>query len=220
MNLPQSAHLLLPLLLAALPACTSTPPANPAPAESLFDGRSLTGWTQRGGGAVYSVQDGCIVGETRPKQPNSFLCTTREFSDFTLTLEFMVDDNLNSGVQIRSQSRPEANLERVFGYQVEIDPAPRAWTGGLYDEARRGWLVNLENNPAARAAFRHDAWNSMRVQCCGDHIQTWINDVPCVDTHDSMTPRGFIALQVHDVGPRTDPLHVRWRHILISPCTP
>ena len=110
---------------------------------SLFNGESLDGWIQRGGKAKYTVEDGCIVGRTIPKTPNSFLCTEKQYGDFILEYEFKVDPRLNSGVQIRSQTKESG---RVFGYQVEIDPDTnrnRMWTGGIYDEARRGWLNDL-----------------------------------------------------------------------------
>ena len=179
----------------------------------LFDGRSLSGWVQRGGLAEYTVDDGVIVGRTRPNQPNSFLCTVDDFTDFELQLDFKVDPKLNSGVQIRSQSLPEYQNGRVHGYQVEIDPSDRAWTGGIYDEGRRGWLFDLKSNPAARGAFKPGDWNHLRIVAVGPRIRTELNGVPAADLTDSLTPRGFIALQVHDVGPRPDPLEVRWRNI-------
>jgi hypothetical protein len=182
--------------------------------QTLFDGRTLTGWVQRGGAARYFVKAGTIIGETVPRTPNSFLCTEKEFSDFILELDFIVDPNLNSGIQIRSSSLPDYQNGRVHGYQVEIDPSPRAWTAGIYDEGRRGWLYNLENNPAARKAFKQNQWNHFRIEAVGDSIKTWLNGVPAADLTDSMTPRGFIALQVHSTSAKK-PLQVRWRNIRI-----
>ncbi len=184
---------------------------------NLFDGQSLDGWVQRGGDAVYRAKDGAIVGETRPNTPNTFLCTTREFADFRLELEFMVDDELNSGVQFRSGVRPEAGRDRVYGYQAEIDPSPRAFSAGVYEEAGRGWLQDLSANPAAQAAFRPLAWNTMVVECRGSRLQTSLNGVPATDLNDSNSASGFIALQVHDVGTRQSPLRVRWRNIRLFP---
>lgn len=183
----------------------------------LFDGETLNGWVQRGGSASYTVADGCIVGETRPKQPNSFLCTTADYADFQLSLEFLVDDGLNSGVQIRSRVSPEHG--RVQGYQVEIDPSDRAWTGGIYEESGRGWLDDLSDSPAARDAYRPREWNELRVVAEGDRIRTWINGVPAADLRDSNAATGFIALQVHGVGDRADPLRVRWRNLRLMPLT-
>jgi hypothetical protein len=195
---------------AALGACAAGRGDDPA-ALPLFDGRSLAGWEQRGGSAAYFVEDGAIVGETRPSQPNSFLCTARSYADFELDLEFLVDAALNSGVQIRSASRTEGSREIVYGYQIEIDPSARAWTGGLYDESRRGWLADLAANPEARAAFRPGQWNHLRIRAEGPHIRSWLNGVAAADFTDDMSSEGFIALQVHGVGARTDPLRIRWR---------
>ena len=67
--------------------------------------------------------------------------------------------------------------DRVFGYQYEIDPSPRAYTGGVYDEARRGWLADLKVNEAARKAFKQGEWNAARIECKGEIIKTWVNGV-------------------------------------------
>lgn len=182
----------------------------------LFDGRTLEGWTPRGGKAKYSVEDGAIVGTSVPNTDNTFLCSDQNYSDFVLELEFKVDSTLNSGVQIRSNSLEDYKNWRVHGYQVEIDPSTRAWSGGIYDEARRGWLFKLENNEAARKAFKRGDWNKFRVVAIGDSIKTWINGVAAADLKDGMTPSGFIGLQVHGVGKRTEPLQVRWRNIRIQ----
>jgi hypothetical protein len=194
----------------------------------LFNGKDLDGWVQRGGKAQYKIEDGQIVGTTVPNTGNSFLCTKRDYGDFLLQLEFKVQAPLNSGVQIRSQCFDEARTVelggkkyaipagRVHGYQVEIDPSDRAWTGGIYDEGRRGWLQNLEKNEKARKAFRAGEWNRFRIECRGDSLKTWLNDVPAADLKDSATPSGFIALQVHGVGKRADALEVRFRDIRIK----
>ena len=127
------------LLLTSL---TLSCPAWPVVADEngwiqLFDGKTLDGWTQRGGKAVYAVEDSAIVGSSVPHTSNSFLCTDKHYGDFELELDFRVDSSLNSGVQIRSNSLPDYKNGQVHGYQVEIDPSSRAWSGGIYDEGRR-----------------------------------------------------------------------------------
>ncbi len=169
-----------------------------------------------------------MVGSSVPNTANSFLCIPRDYGDFVLELEFKVDPALNSGVQIRSQCFDEPKTiaidgkektipaGRVHGYQVEIDPKERAWSGGIYDEGRRGWLNDLSKNESARKAFKPGEWNKFRIECRGDSIKTWINGVPAADLKDDMTPQGFIALQVHGVGDATDAREVRWRKIRIQ----
>ena len=192
---------------------------------SLYTGTDLDGWVQHGGKAKYRAEGDAIVGITVPKTGNSFLCTKRTFTNFILELEFKVDPTLNSGVQIRSEVFDKATsaeiggktykfpADRVHGYQVEIDPSKRAWTGGIYDEGRRGWLNDLKTNAPAGAAFKQNEWNKFRIECRGGSIKTWINAVPAADLKDAVTPAGLIALQVHGVGNREEPLEIRWRNI-------
>ena len=186
--------------------------------QDLFDGKTLNGWIQRGGKALYSVEDGTIVGTTVLGTPNSFLCTEKVFSNFILELEVKVDTALNSGIQIRSNSFKEYRNGRVHGYQVEIDPSERAWSGGIYDEGRRGWLNDLQDNEAAGKAFKNGDWNHYRVEAIEDSIRTWVNGIPAADLVDSMTATGFIALQVH--GSKIEGLKVRWRNVRIQDLGP
>lgn len=184
--------------------------------ENLVKGDTLEGWTQRGGNATYTAKDGVITGTTREgEKKNSFLCTDKTYRDFDLELEFKVDPTANSGVQIRSESRPDYKNGVVHGYQVEIDPSPRAWTGGIYDESRRGWLADLKNNPEAQKAFKQNEWNHFSISCRGDNIKTKINGVDAANLNDAMTTSGFIALQVHATT-STAPLKVQWRNIRLQ----
>ena len=181
--------------------------------ETLFDGKTLEGWEQKGGTADYKVEDGLIVGTSVLNTPNSFLCTKTTYENFILELEFMVDERMNSGVQIRSHSMESYKEGRVHGLQVEIDPSERAWTAGIYDEGRRGWLYDLRLNEAARNAFRHKEWNKLHIEAIGPSVRTWLNGVPAANLIDDVTPDGFIALQVH--GSKTAGLQVKWREIRI-----
>jgi len=122
--------------------------------QSLFDGKTLDGWIQRNGKAKYTVEDGAIVGTTVLNTPNSFLCTEKMYTDFVLELEFLVEKGMNSGIQIRSHSFRYYNNYRVHGYQVEIDTSERAWSGGIYDEARRGWLYPWAVEPLPHRGHR------------------------------------------------------------------
>ncbi|GHN02303.1 hypothetical protein WSM22_37920 [Cytophagales bacterium WSM2-2] len=187
------------------------------PWTKLFNGKDLTGWKQINGQAKYTAVNNEIVGTTVVGSPNSFLVTEETFGDFILELEFKVDGEVNSGVQIRSESKPEFQNGRVFGYQIDIDPSKRAWTGGIYDEARREWLYPLEYNPWAKRAFKKSAWNKMRVECIGPHIKVWINGIPTAQIYDNLTAKGFIALQVHAIGkPEEAGIQTHWRNIRIQ----
>jgi hypothetical protein len=221
------------LLAAALAACARDLPAAEPTGKwvDLFNGKDLKGWVQFGGQAKYRAEGGEIVGTAVPNTSNSFLCTQRHYGDFILELEFKVHPDLNSGVQVRSHVYDEETsvqwngktikipAGRVHGYQVEIDPdvkRGRMWTGGIYDEGRRAWLKDLKDNEPARKAFKPNEWNKLRIECKGDSIKTWLNGVPAADLKDSMTPKGFIGLQVHAVGKKEEPLEVRFRNIRIQ----
>jgi len=183
--------------------------------RNLVGGKGLTNFKQLNGKAKYELVDGVIVGSSVNGTPNSFLCTKRNYGDFELEFEVKVDERLNSGVQIRSQSLKEYKKGRVHGYQVEIDPSARAWSGGIYDEARRGWLNNLRGNQPARKAFVNGQWNHYRVLAVGDSIKTWVNGVAAADLVDSMDMTGFIGLQVHSTKSE-EPLTVQWRNLRIK----
>jgi len=202
----------------ALGACAAPekPTATAPEWRPLFDGESLSGWTRLNGDAEYAVEDGAIVGTTKADTPNSFLATDEIYGDFALELEFLVDPDINSGVQVRSVSRSDYQDGRVHGYQVEIDPSERGWTAGVYDEARRGWLYPLSLNDKARAAFRPGEWNTLYVECIGDRIRTWLNGVAAADLVDAVTSEGFIALQVHAVDAENVGKTVSWRNIRIK----
>ena len=196
----------------------------------LFNGKNLDGWVQRNGTAKYEAVDGVLVGTTVKGSPNSFLCTGRDYGDFILEYEVKVDKGLNSGVQIRSgqyESETHTHIwrggkanektfpaERVNGYQVEINEASRGSSGGIFDEARRGWIEDNSADPKVAAAFKDNEWNAFRVSCTGDHIQVWVNGVQTADLIDSHTLSGFIGLQVHSYGGDT-PMQVRWRNLRI-----
>lgn len=186
--------------------------------EPLFNGKNLKGWKKLNGKAEYKVQDGVIVGVSKMNTPNTFLATNKNYGNFILEFDFKVDDALNSGVQFRSQSLKSYQDGRVHGYQFEIDPSKRAWSGGIYDEARRGWLYPMTVNPAAQSAFKEGQWNTARIEAIGNSIRTWVNGVACANIWDNQTSEGFIALQVHSIGDKNqEGKTISWKNIRI--CT-
>lgn len=186
---------------------------------SLVIGENLTGWEQKGGNAEYRQEGDMIIGKTVANTPNSFLCTKKFFGDFILEYEVRYKDPgkfFNSGVQIRSNSLFEYKDGRVHGYQVEIDPSDRAWSGGIYDEGRRGWLNNLLHDAKARDAINLNDWNHFRVEAIGNSIRTWVNGIPCANLLDNITAEGFIGLQVHSVYNADDVGNeIMWKNIRI-----
>lgn len=187
----------------------------------LFDGSTLHGW-QVLGVAEFEIRDGALVGRSVDAQQNSFLRTVEEFDNFELTLQFKFDEGMfNSGIQFRSsvyqqettvlyRARGNRLIERVvsegsvYGYQVEIDPSERAWTGEIHDEAARGWLDTYEKEPVQQMV-QADTWHQLRLRAEGDRIATWIDGVQVADLVDDERSGGFIGLQVHGI---TDPSEI------------
>ena len=187
------------------------------PWTNLIINNSLEGWNIKGGEATFKVEDGVVIGTTAANTPNTFLTTNEMYGNFIFEIDFKVDSTMNSGIQIRSNSLPYYRDGMVHGYQVEIDPSKRAWSGGIYDEKRRKWLHTLENNPEAQKAFKQNEWNHYRVEAIGDTIKTWINNVPTSYLIDDKTASGFFGLQVHSIGKNKDKLgkQVMWKNAKI-----
>jgi hypothetical protein len=189
----------------------------------LFDGSSLAGWHKVGGTGEYHVEDDSIVGIGKNAKPNTFLISDRTYRNFDLRFSFRNEVG-NSGVMFRALQKPGEN-GRVFGYQCEQDHRPqRAWTGGLYDEARRKWLQPHSTDPRGQAAFteegktliKWDDWNDVRILCVNESIKIWLNGklrVDFIDTDETnYTPEGFLGLQVH----AGEACSVRWRDLRIE----
>jgi hypothetical protein len=184
---------------------------------SLFDGKTLKGFTHRNGVATYRVENGAIVGRTALGSPNSFLCTNQAYCDFELLVEVKVDPVINSGIQIRSRSSENYRDGRVHGPQVEIEAAPGR-SGYIYSEATgRNWL---SPDLKIKDALKNDRWNHYRILAVGPRIQTWINGVPVEDLTDKQSSKcGFIGFQVHSEKDR-GPFEVRWRNMKIKDLSP
>jgi hypothetical protein len=204
------------LLLVSALICSTTSAKDEL--ASIFDGKTLKGWTQRNGTATYKVVDKTIVGTTTKGSPNSFLCSDKLYDNFELVFEVKVHNSLNSGVQIRSQTKggPKG---RVNGPQVEIEASGGngAESGYIYGEAAGGWMTPADKRKPHKH-FKDREWNKYRILAEGARIQTWINGTQISDLVDEAKlkshPKGFIGLQVHGVGNR-GPFDVAWRNIKV-----
>ena len=170
--------------------------------QNLFNGKDLTGWKRLGGTAGFKVEDGIIVGRTVMNSRNTFLVTEKEYGDFILEADvFVEDEEGNAGIQTRSHFNPAAfNGEgRVYGRQCEIDPTPRRWTGGIYDEGRRDWLYPMQLNAPAQNVYKNGEFNHFRIECLGNEMKTWVNGIATAYVVDTLDVNGFIGLQVHSI---------------------
>jgi hypothetical protein len=186
--------LLLPGLMTAAQSSSSW--------KNLFNGKDLTGWKRLGGGAEYTVENGIIIGRAVMNSRNTFLVSEKEYGDFILEADvFVEDEEGNSGLQTRSHFDPKAfNGEgKVYGRQCEVDPSPRKWTGGIYDEGRREWLYPMQLNAQAQNAYKKGEFNHFRVECIGNEMKTWVNGIATAYVVDTLDAKGFIGLQVHAI---------------------
>ena len=190
--------------------------------QSLFDGKTLNGWKLMTGKADYKVEDCIIVGTTVMNSPNSFLVSEKKVSgNFILELEAMITDTAsNSGIQFKSNFDSTANKGqgRVFGYQFEIDPSSRKWSGGIYDEGRREWLYPGSLNSKAQALLTINVFHKIRIECIGNTTKTWLDGVATAYLIDTLTAnQGLIALQVHAINnEKQKGLRLCWRNIRIN----
>jgi hypothetical protein len=166
----------------------------------LFDGKSFTGW--EGNLQIFRIEDGAIVGGTLAEKipHNEFLCTTKEYGDFELSVKFkVVGTGVNAGIQFRTKRIP--NHHEVSGYQADIGQSGgKSYWGALYDESRRKKILVAPAPEVAAQAAKPDEWNQYVIRAQGPRIQLWLNGVQTVDyteADEGIDRRGIIALQIH-----------------------
>lgn len=200
----------------AVSGCAVSESDMPASPEwtDLFDGATLEGWTQVNGKAPYEVRDGAILGTNVLDTPNSFLATNASFEDFILEFESRSVGDANSGVQFRTDLAP-GTWSGVVGYQLDIDPTARRWTGGIYHEGVHVWRHTMARNADCQTAYQHGAWNQYRIEAVGNVIATWVNGVACAHMAGAHHQDGRIALQVHSIGQEHSYLgsFTEWRNL-------
>ena len=144
----------LTLALATSAALAAEPKAD-GKLTPMFDGKTLSGWTVRGGTATYKLEDGQVVGKTVEGSPNTFLCSDRDYADFELLLEVKCDPKLNSGIQIRShvyeKDTPQPSKPK------RIRPKGTGLRLSMRDRRGRGRAVGkfLGRGPEYEVAGRH-----------------------------------------------------------------
>lgn len=210
------------------------------PNADIFNGSNLDGWVNYGGGKFY-VEEECIVAEAIIDLPNTFLHTEKKYQNFELEYDVKLDTVLNSGVQIRSNiyqedtetirwgGRFDENGDkrtakiirpagRFWGYQIEIDPTSRGWSGAVYEEAGRGFLHTPGINEKVKSAFKPLEWNHFMIRVMDNHIQSWVNGVLVGDVYDDLTDNGYIALQLHGIGEKKfkNNKKIRWKNFRLK----
>ena len=191
-------------VLGLLAACVT--PSRDGGFTSLFDGKTLNGWTLVGkNGEGYGVKDGILF---CAKHGGGNLFTEKEYSDFILRFEFRLEAGGNNGIGVRA---PLEGTSAYVGMEIQIldDGAPMyahlrpaQYCGSVYDivAARRGAL-----RPVGQ-------WNQEEIVAHGRHLKVTLNGTVIVDTNlnDVADPailakhpgmlrdRGHIGLLGHD----------------------
>ncbi|WP_240911164.1 3-keto-disaccharide hydrolase [Paludisphaera soli] len=193
------------LLAAAFVLQASAAPAR-AQATSLFNGKDLEGWVLPDDKALFTVEDGQIVGRTAGDlKKNEFLVTPKSYKDFTLKAKVKLR-NGNSGIQVRSKRAADG---AVSGPQADV--ADGYW-GLLYEERGRGILERYPEAEAAKIVKEKD-WNDFVITFKGKRLTVVLNGVTVIDREDKEFPdEGVVALQVH-VGPA---MEVRYKDVTIE----
>lgn len=150
---------------------------------------------------------------------NWFFLTKKAYSDFELEAEVLMPDvqeYSNSGFIFRAKvGEHDTKGNFAYGYQAEVDPSDRKWSGGLYDQGTpRKWLHPLHDTRSApdedfkknhtfpwdeikANAYKHLAWNHYRIRAVGPEIKIWVNGVLTTHVIDTKTSEGFIGIQHH-----------------------
>jgi len=152
----------------------------------LFNGKDLTGWKAEGK-AVWTVEDGHLVGVQGPNAAPGDLFTEEEFGDFELRVVYKVDWPANSGVWFRYQSPEKAYQADILEYK---DPV--AYSGTIYCPGKM--FLDANEDPTVE---KRDDWNTMLIKAQGDHFVVTLNGKVVADAHDSSYDKGKIGFQVH-----------------------
>ena len=198
----------------------------------LFNGENLNNW--KGDPKVWSVEEGCIVGETSDDytiEQNTFLIYENEFANFELTFQYKIIGG-NSGVQYRAKVLDKDQFV-VGGYQADME-AGINYSGILYEEKGRGIMADrgeqvvvLENgekeitkfttSEAIQGKIHNEAWNDYKIVANKNHLQHFINNTKTVDVTDKefskSSDSGVIAIQVH-TGPN---MKVYYKNLVLKP---
>ena len=157
--------------------------------DSLFNGKDLSGWKSdaKGDFPYWTVKDGAIHCQSGPKKKGSILWTTKEFTDFTLTLEFKNGEGtIDSGVMLK-----KAHDQIQIGISGSLK---RDLTASPYIPGK-GYPVEGKE---AIAAVKPKAWNVLKIEVKGNTYKTWLNGVEGI-TYESKTAieKGPLGLQLH-----------------------
>lgn len=152
----------------------------------LFNGKDLTGWKPEGK-AVWTVENGCIVGVQGPGEAPGDLFTDKDYADFEMRVVYKLVWPANSGVWFRYQSPEKAYQADILEYKD-----PEAYSGTIYCPGKMFLAINKDKN-----LEKKDDWNTMVVKARGNHLVVSLNGVVTGDVHEDSFKTGKIGFQIH-----------------------
>ena len=210
------------IILCLLSSMTALAQTEKGKWKTLFNGKNLNGWTltTRGKLAAAWVENGEIVCHSVVNTPqHTFVRTKKKYANFILEGDCKLDGDLHTGFLFRLIDAPDTAKVSLLGYQVKIDPTPRKWTGGVFDDFGKSWrwLYTLEEDAKAREAFKMNEWNTFRIEAIGNTIKVWVNNIPTVHLINNKYSKGYIALKIHSMGntPEKEKILAHFKNIKI-----
>jgi hypothetical protein len=132
---------------------------------SLFNGKTLDGWSMTGKPEGWMVEDGCILCTT---QGGRYLYTLDQYDDFILSIDFKTEKSVNSGVFFRwSDLKDPVNT----GIEMQIldtygrEPTRKNDCGAIYD------IIAPTRNTCKPAG----EWNTAVITCDDNLVSIELN---------------------------------------------
>jgi hypothetical protein len=151
---------------------------------ALFDGHSLYGW-EKGSDANWRVEQGTIVVDAGDR---GLLCTTAEFADYVLQLEFRSAKGTNSGVFLRTPLQTSPDDITTKCYELNIADSDNPFPTG-----------SLVQRQKAEGNYDSDDWQAYEVTVDGGRVAVKLDGEPVLEYTDPQpVRRGRIGLQLNE----------------------
>ena len=197
MRLPKIGQIsIFIVLLFILSACITG--NNNAIGRKLFNDNNLSNWRQVGA-AIWKVSEREI--SVADPKADGMLVTEEKYSNFKLSLEFWVDEKVNSGVFIRCSDAEK--ITPFSCYEMNI------WDQHPKQEYRTGSIVTLVSPPLAQVKTVNK-WNKYEIIAAQNNILVTVNGIVTARLDDTKHSSGYIALQSSNKGT------VRFRNISLE----
>ncbi len=146
----------------------------------LFDGHTLFGW-KAASKANWAVRDGAI---TANDGPEGLLCTTSQWGNYVLRVEFRAEKGANSGVFLRTSPQPTDVTTKCYELNI-ADPGASEYPTGSFVQRKK-----------AAGTFDTTTWRTFEVTADAGRFAVKLDGRPVLDyTDPKPLGRGFIGLQ-------------------------